>query len=297
MGNIFGTDRTIIDLNSKDMFSVETFAQMMSISNCKYDEKNQIIYDFPLIDMDAISRNGSMYASEGYWASIAESAYIQEKLRRGCLYGELGHPDMNCSRERFLKIDDNNVSHRNINLKRNGNRVFGDVQAMKPKGDIFWDRFIKGVNVAMSTRVLTPNYEERQLPNGQSYVYKHGQMRFVAFDTVDLPGFKQASVVENVDAYDASKMLVGPGSAEAWAGIHCKWTADRKKEEFKMLLESQESLPIMEDIYGFSLKNAKSISYSNEGLITIVTNDSNSYSKAIKIPTNVYKINQILGAE
>jgi len=297
MSNIFGTDRTVIDLNAKDMFSIETFAQMMSMSNCKYDEKQQIIFDFPLIDMDEISRNGSMYASEGYWSAINDSMFIQEKLKRGCLYGELGHPDPNCSRERFLKVDDNNVSHRNLNLKRNGNRIYGDVQAMKPKGDILWDRFIKGVNIAMSTRILTPNFEERQLPNGQSYVYKHGQMRFVSFDSVDLPGFKQASVVEDVDRYDASKIPVGTGSTENWSGIHTRWTVGRKKEEFKRLLESQESLPIMEDIYGFSMKNAKNISYSSEGLITIVTDDSPFYKRAIKIPTNVYKINQILGAE
>lgn len=297
MNDIFDTDRQVINLNAKDMFSIETFAQMMSLSNCKYDEKNQIIFDFPLIDMDNISRNGSLYESEGYWASINDSAYIQEKLKRGCLYGELGHPDPNCTRERFLKVDDNNVSHRHINIKRNGTRVFGDIQAMKPKGDILWDRFTKGVNIAMSTRVLTPNYDEQQLPNGQHYVRKFGAMRFVTFDSVDLPGFKQASVVENVDGYDASKMVVGSGSAESWAGIHAHWTAGRKKEEFKRLLESQESLPIMEDIYGFSLKNVKDISYSSEGLITIVTHDSPEYKRSIKIPTNVYKINQILGAE
>lgn len=292
MVNMFNTDRQIIDLNAKDMFSIESFAQMMSLSNCNYDEKHQIIFDFPLIDMDEISRNGSMYASEGYFASIFDSAYIQEKLKRGCLYGELGHPDPECSRERFLKVVDDNVSHRNINIKRNNKRIYGDVQAMKPKGDIFWDRFTKGVNVAMSTRILTPNYQEKQMPDGRQYVYKYGNMRFVAFDSVDMPGFKQASVVENVDSYDASKLSV---SAESWKGIHCNWTASRKKEEFKRLLESQESLPIMEDIYGFDMKNVKNISYSYEGLITITTNDSFNYKRSIKIPTNVFKVNQVLG--
>lgn len=300
MSNLFSTDRRVINLNSKDMFSIETFAQMTNLSKCKYDEKQQIIFDFPLIDMDTISRNRSMYAAEGYFDSIFGSMYIMEKLKRGCLYGELGHPDPTCSRERFMKVEDDNVSHRNINIKRDGKRLYGDVQAMKPKGDIMWDRFIKGVNIAMSTRVLTPNYEERADSNGDKYIYKYGQMRFVSFDCVDVPGFKQASVVEDVDSYDASKLpveAISQNSKENWEGIHINWTQGRKKDEFMRLLKSQESLPILEDIYGFDMKNVNNISYSKEGLITLTLDNNKEYSRSIKIPTNVYKVNQVLGLE
>jgi hypothetical protein len=62
------------------------------------------------------------------------------------------------------------------------------------------------------------------------------------------------------------------------------------------LLKSQESLPIMEDIYGFSMKDVKDISYSEEGLISLLIKDNGEYSQSIKIPTNVYKVNQILCA-
>ena len=51
----------------------------------------------------------------------------------------------------------------------------------------------------------------------------------------------------------------------------------------------------MEDIYGFNLADVDDISYSNEGLITIVTKRTKGYTQAVKIPTNVYKVNQILG--
>jgi hypothetical protein len=69
----------------------------------------------------------------------------------------------------------------------------------------------------------------------------------------------------------------------------------RKKEEFKRLLASQESLPILEDIYQFSLKDTDNISYSEEGMIVIETKRAKGYSKSIRIPSNVYRINQVLG--
>lgn len=290
--NIFSPERTIIDLNAKDMFSIESFAEMQHLSSDMIDEKTQTLRNCKLIDLDAISRNRSMYQFEGFVQAF-RTPYIQELVHRGTFFGELDHPDPNCSRERFMKVDKDNISHRMINPHLEGKSIRSNVQMVAPKGYIPWDWITKGSNISFSVRILTPNYEERSDNAGNGYVYKHGQMRLVTFDLISsAPGFKQASIVEDVDSYDASKI-----SAESWAGIHCKWTADRKKEEFKMLLESQESLPIMEDIYGFSLKNAKDISYSAEGLITITTNDSPEYKRSIKIPTNVYKINQILGAE
>ena len=60
------------------------------------------------------------------------------------------------------------------------------------------------------------------------------------------------------------------------------------------LLKSQESLPIMEDIYGFSMKDVKDISYSEEGMIVIETKCTEGYSKSIRIPSNVYRVNQVL---
>jgi hypothetical protein len=148
-------------------------------------------------------------------------------------------------------------------------------------------KFDKGINFGWSIRTLTPNYEERKDANGNPYIYKFGSCRTVAFDTVSITGFKKCSVVSNVDSYDASK--------ENLNNISMHWTKKRSKEEFKRLLSSQESLPLMEDIYGFNLADVDDISYSNEGLITIVTKRTKGYTQAVKIPTNVYKVNQILG--
>ena len=287
--NIFSCERKVIDLNSKDMFSIESFTTLQKLSGDKIDLKTQTIHDMLWISMDAISRNRSLYESAGYWEAM-NSPYIQELLHRGTWFGELDHPDANCSRERFLKVDKDNISHRMLRYNRVGNDIRGDIQFVKPKGDIPMDWLAKGSNLSLSTRVLTPNYEEREDAQGNPYIHKFGKMRLVTFDCISsAPGFKPASVVEDVDSYDASK--------ENFDGIvNIHWTAGRKKEEFMNLLKSQESLPIMEDIYGFSMKDVKNISYSEEGLITLIVKENSEYSQAIKIPTNVYKVNQILCA-
>lgn len=284
--NIFSCERKVIDLNSKDMFSIESFTTLQKLSSDKIDPKTRTIHDMLWISMDAISRNRSLYESAGYWEAM-NSPYIQELLHRGTWFGELDHPDANCSRERFLKVDKDNISHRLVRYKRVGNDIRGDVQFVKPKGDIPWDWIETGSNISLSTRVLTPNYEEREDAQGNPYIHKFGKMRLVTFDCISsAPGFKPASIVEDVDSYDASQ--------ENWKGLDIHWTASRKKEEFMNLLNSQESLPIMEDIYGFSMKDVKNISYSEEGLISLLIKDNGEYSQSIKIPTNVYKVNQIL---
>lgn len=284
--NIFSCDRKIIDLNSKDMFSYETFVtdEMMKMSDCDYDEKRQIIKNAPMISLDKTSRNGSMYQGKMIIDSL-QAPYIKELIQRGTFFSELEHPDPNCTRERFLKVDKDNVCGRFMNWHhdQSKNMIRGDFQFVQPKGYIPLDWFNKGINFAWSIRILTPNYEERKDANGNPYVYKHTAGRLTSFDLVSIPGFKEASIVEDVDNYK--------GSME---GLNVSWTADRKKEEFKKLLMSQETLPIIEDIYGFSMKEVSNISYSNEGLITIMLDTNKKHTKAVKIPTNVYKVNQAL---
>ena len=108
------------------------------------------------------------------------------------------------------------------------------------------------------------------------------------FKTIDLKTISCFCIKPSIscnDKYDASK--------ENWTGIKSvSWTLGRKKEEFVNLLKSQETLPMLEDIYHFSINDVKSMSYSKEGLITLALNKTSS----IKIPTNVYKVNQVLCA-
>jgi hypothetical protein len=274
-------------MNSKDLFSIETFfnENMLKLSDCEYDEQKQIIRHAPLIALDKVSRNMSMYDGNSIIRSL-QSPYVSELFRRGTCFCELEHPDINCSRERFMKVDTDNTCGRIMNYSRENDLLRGDFQFVQPKGYIPLDWFNKGVNFGWSIRILTPNYEERKDSNGNPYVYKHGEMRFISFDVVRIGGFKEASIVSNVDSYDASK--------ENWNGIHASWTDKRKKEEFKRLLEAQETLPIMEDVYGFSMSNVSNISYSEEGLITICIEKTKNHTKAIKIPSNTYKVNQVL---
>lgn len=289
MSDLFSADRRIIDLNSKDMFTIESFNTLQKLSNCKIDEKTKTIRDMLWISLDTISRNRSMYAAENYWYALHNSMYINELIHRGTWFGELDHPDPNCSRERFMTVDHDNISHRLQRYHREGNDIIGNIQFVAPKGYIPWDWIMSGSNISLSTRVLTPNYVEKKDANGDPYMYKYGEMRLVTFDCISsAPGFKEASIVRDVDSYDAS--------SENFKGIDISWTADRKKEEFMNLLNSQESLPILEDIYGFDMKSVKDIGYSKEGLITINLCKNSEYSRSIKIPTNVYKVNQVLGA-
>jgi hypothetical protein len=286
MSDIFSSDRKIIDLNSKDMFSYETFvtSDMLKMSDCDFDENRQIIKNAPMISLDKVSRNGSMYQGKMIIDSL-EAPYIKELIQRGTFFSELEHPDPNCTRERFLKVDKDNVCGRFMNWhhEQTKNMIRGDFQFVQPKGYIPLDWFNKGINFAWSIRILTPNYEERKDANGNPYVYKHTAGRLTSFDLVSIPGFKEASIVEDVDNYR--------GSME---GLSVSWTSDRKKDEFKKLLMSQETLPIIEDIYGFNMKDVSNISYSKEGLITIILDNSKTHSKSIKIPTNVYRVNRAL---
>ena len=66
----------------------------------------------------------------------------------------------------------------------------------------------------------------------------------------------------------------------------------KMEKRFNLMKELRSSL---ETGKSFNLADVEDISYSNEGLITIVTKRTKGYTQAVKIPTNVYKVNQILG--
>lgn len=281
--NIYSCERNIIDLNKADLFSVETLTQEFQ-KMAKIDEKNKIISDVIVMNLDTVSRNNSKYEAEGYWNSL-QDPFVLELVQRGVLFGEYEHPDLNCSRERFITVDKNNISHRNLNYwrdKNNPNIIRSNVQFLGPKGDEVWDYISKGCNMAFSTRSVTPNYAEKQDPSGQKYILKYGGMKFISWDCVRIPGFKNASII-NPEIYDASAKF----AKESFNKYSVK---KRKKEEFLKLLKSQEALPILEDIYGFSLDNNTNVDYSSEGFITIGLDKT----KSIKISANTYKINQIL---
>ena len=288
--SLFNSDKKIIDLNCTDLFSCETFTEIQKFSYI--DEKSRSARNVKLINLDAISRNGSMYAKNSVLSSLS-TPYVSELFHRGTCFGELEHPSGNCSRERFLTVDPNNICHRNINYHvADGSWLRGDVQFVAPKGPIAWDWITNGCNMGFSIRILTPNFKEQTDPSGNTYVYKYGQMQFISFDCVRITGFKDASIADP-NQYDASAP-----STEDWKGIHesVRWTAKRTKDEFMNLLSSQEALPRIEDIYGFNLKDVKHISYSEEGLITLDIEKNQTHTKSIKIPTNVYRLNQVLTA-
>ena len=96
MSRLFSYEKQIIDLNAKDMFAVESFTRLQKVAEGRIDEKNRIIHDMPLMDMDTISRNRSLYEADGYWTAT-QSPFIQEKIRRGTLMGDRKSTRLNSS--------------------------------------------------------------------------------------------------------------------------------------------------------------------------------------------------------
>ena len=85
MNNIFSCEKKIIDLNSKDAFSIETFMNenMLKLSQCDYDEQKQIIRNAPMIALNQISRNGSMYEDkmiiDSFESPLSDKEYLNNK--------------------------------------------------------------------------------------------------------------------------------------------------------------------------------------------------------------------------
>lgn len=285
----------IIKLPSKPIIcSSESYSELVKFSNINEQDRS---FNMILMLLDTISRNGSMYAGADFKRSFEESRYIQEMLRNNVLFGELQHPDQECTQSRFMSIDHNNISHGISNVTFNGNRVLGKVTLLPPKGDIVWEwmkRF--GSNLAMSVRVLTPTYVTKTTESGQKYIYKYSKSIPITWDCVFVPGFEEARVAD-IAKYNASiesfitTLQLSSEDASAIRNSHRNYTREWKvtDSDLKSLMKSQEATKILEDLFEFSIESSN-IVLGNEAV-----NIKINKNKTIQIPTDTYLVSSVLG--
>ena len=90
------------------------------------------------------NKNGRIYTPEIMENAVAR--YVTEKVEKKCAYGELNHPAT-------PKIDLDRVSHRIVEMRRDGNNWIGKSLVLEtPKGAIVKGLLDGGSNVAVSSR-------------------------------------------------------------------------------------------------------------------------------------------------
>lgn len=290
--HVFGHESNVIDFRSPSIMSSESFSTLAKASNI--DVKNKTITQ-PIFFMDEISRNNSKYDGQSVVKAIFGNKFVMEKLKNGILQGEMEHPDPKKGVERFMTIDPENVSHvfKNLEIK-DGNRIDGTMRFVKPKGDIIWDWIEAGANMAFSIRIYTPNYKVVRNANGQEYTEKFGEMQFVTFDCVRMPGFYYARMT-NPDQYDnreISKEDVDRFNADMKKSIESDrvyYESVMTNKEVENLLTSQEHFSFFQDRFGIDLKTSK-IEYLENGFVNILTGPS----RRIQIPVDTHNVNRIL---
>lgn len=299
-------EKLLINIDRPIYMAVEQFSDIVKLANV--DPENKVCYPTLMIT-DKASRNGSVYCGPDYINSVEQSVYIQEQLKAGCWFGELTHPPSDCSQERFLTVDHNNISHRICSHVVHGNVITGKVKFVAPKGDILWDWITSGSNIAFSVRVLTPTYVKKKNEQGQTYIYKYGKMIPITYDAVFVPGFREARMLD-VDKYDASLENLSQNNndlnlnfeafkqkyKDEWKMIE-KSTESYSKEEdlkfsdLKTLMRSQETAAILEDVFEFSMEDAKVVLGNN------IVNIKISKNKSLKIPTDSFLVSSVLASQ
>ena len=293
-------EKLLINVNRPMYMAVEQFSDIVKLANI--DPENKVCYPTLMIT-DKASRNGSVYCGPDYINSVEQSVYIQEQLKAGCWFGELTHPPSDCSQERFLTVDHNNISHRICSHVVHGNTITGKVKFVAPKGNILWDWITSGSNIAFSVRVLTPTYVKKKNEQGQTYIYKYGKMIPITYDAVFVPGFREARMLD-IDKYDASLedlndpnlKLFKQKYKDEWDLIVKSRESFSKEEilkfsDLKTLMQSQETAAILEDVFEFSMEDAK-ITLGNN-IVNIKINDN----KSLKIPTDSFLVSSVLASQ
>lgn len=305
---------SIINLTKRPiMRACESFVELSKIANIH--EEDRSFHDVTLIELDAMSRNRSVYDSESYKTSWEESFFVQEQLKADTFFGELGHPDPECSQDRFMTVDMNNISHKIRDHRyENGNIVKGTIKLHKPKGDIVWDWVTGGSNIAVSIRVLTPTYVKKKDQQGREYIFKYGKFMPISYDIVLIGGFYNAKIAD-ADKYDARQfsseaLRLNTKTNNFKEEVIKKYNLSReevdrmfytdksaysqesylKSSDLKSILKSEETVRRLEDLYGFSLENTDILMLDDQVRININSKES------VYIPINTYIVNSIFNS-
>ena len=97
-----------------------------------------------IIKFNNPNKNGRIYSSDCF--NLADPI-IQERLKTGTLFGELGFP------ENRLETDLTKVSHRVVNLYKKEDGLYADIEILEtPNGKLLEDIINKGNQVSFRTR-------------------------------------------------------------------------------------------------------------------------------------------------
>lgn len=286
---------TILRFDKPALFSIENFGGLQKIADI--DEKNCIVKTV-LMQLSAISRNRTFYSGEDFVRCLTTSVYVNEQLSQGVWFGELEHPEKNCTQDRFFKIDDTRISHKILDYKVNGDIIDGHVQFVAPLGYIPWDWIQKNSNIAFSVRVFTPNFLEKKDEKGVAYIAKVGDMIPITFDCVRMPGFAIARIADPTKFASVNTEAAMPSTESLqyekdWQKKQISfpqidWRAKLSQEEFKHILSKESSLKILEDVYKFDASKSK-ITYNDDETVTISLNSSES----LNLGVNTYELLKI----
>lgn len=291
--NINSKKRNIFDYSKPILCSIEGYEPIPIEKMLNVVDKENKIIDTRLADCNNISRNRCFYGLNDVLNSLRNSKYVQECIAQGIWFGELEHPPRGCDMERFMKIEDSNVSHVIKKYYTEGNFLKGIVQFIPPKGDLVWDWITKAnVNIAFSLRIYTPNYVKQKDEKGVEYIKKLSPMYPVTFDVVKTPGYERVRVVDpSLFASKNSYFLTsGMSGTESFEYTIDWFPGDSEKLIKRIVEEGSEELDKLSDLLNLDLKKSKAIFNKDKLQVTFSTEDC----KNAVLNVNTYILNEVM---
>ncbi|NTV41623.1 MAG: hypothetical protein HGA61_05140 [Candidatus Moranbacteria bacterium] len=145
----------------------------------KKDSKGKIFLEGIFLAANSKNRNQRIYPKDILKPEVER--YIKEEIDNNSAYGELSHPIS-------MSVDPNNISHRIISLKEDGNFWIGKASLLEtPKGNIIKAILDDGGNIGMSSRGSGSLKESR---DGKTKIVE--SYKIVCVDAVLNPSVKES---------------------------------------------------------------------------------------------------------
>ena len=293
MSGVFkGDKRMVIDLDKPIYYSAENYSALTE--NDVVSEKDGLMTLRPtLMECDIISDNSSRYGLGHVKRSLDESIFFQRRFRANNLYGEYEHPMRDSSLERIFHIEPTRYAWFIEDYWFEKNIVKGVCHLADPLGVQILQPNMKrfGSNVASSLRSITEHIIEKQDPtSGRKYKDKVYPIKFITFDVVTLPGFEESRLMPTAD-FAAIKNNRRAVSTEAiGSGELVQVNTSKIVDEIKSLAQrGEESLAVIQDLYGIDIKDSK-VDFVNNGRVVISLENGSSFN----LPVDDYFLNELV---
>lgn len=286
----------LIDFSKPFLCSVEGYDPMPTNEIFDIVDEKKHIVNTRLAHCNRISRNRCFYGLNDVLWALKNSKYVQECVAQGIWFGELEHPVRGSKLDRFMRIDDDRISHKIHKYWAEGDFLKGRVQFIPPYGDMVWRWITEAdVNMAFSLRIYTPNYIKKKDGDGVPYVEKTTPMFPVTFDAVKTPGYQEVRICDPNTFASKNEAYLSNGRSDMGvesALYSLSWEDDDPKNSFKKLLEStsQEDLNIIGDLFDMDMKKCKVFLNSDEYTVTYGAEDG----REVTMNLNAYLFNQVM---